>query len=157
MEIEVKEMPEYRVAAAPHTGPYTGIGGAFEKLFGWAGPNGFIGPFSTMLGVYYDDPKTTDADDLKSAACLTIADRIALPEGIDRRTIAGGRYAVGRATVYNNEFSKAWDEMGAWLESNGEWCPSGAPCYEIYRNNAMVDPERKWIVDICIPVKESNA
>ncbi|HBR95588.1 MAG TPA: hypothetical protein DEA90_15605 [Opitutae bacterium] len=38
-------------------------------------------------------------------------------------------------------------------------CDSGfeagdGPCFELYQNNGMEHPEGKWLVDICIPLKE---
>ncbi len=154
MNVEVKEMPDFHVAAIRHVGAYNQIGGAFERLFGWAGPAGVLGPNTTTLGVYWDDPTTKPEAELRSDACVTVPEGAEIqPEGIDTQVIPGGKYAVYHAEIHNNEFQEAWNAIFCeWLPTSG-YEPEDRVCYEIYLNNAMEDPEKKWVVDICIPVK----
>ena len=50
------------------------------------------------------------------------------------------------------EFPDAWHAMYDLVEEHGCCCGTGHH-YEIYQNNRDEHPEKKWIVDICIPVK----
>lgn len=152
MNVEVKEFPSQRVVAVPHRGPYHQIGGAFERLLQWAGPKGLIGTQSPPLGVYYDDPMQTPEDELRSAACIAAPDVTDLPDGFGWRELDGGEYAVARTEVFHNDFAGAWMRFNEWLQSNGTWRHTGGPCFEFYLNNAMEDPEKKWILDLCAPV-----
>ena len=53
----------------------------------------------------------------------------------------------------SSEYEKAWDMVfGVWLPDSG-YQPDDGPCYEHYLNNPKEHPEKKHIVDICIPVK----
>ena len=73
MKVEVREMPELRVAYVRNIGPYNTIGKAFERLCQWAGPRGLLGsPDAMMLGIYHDDPEVTDADKLRADACVVV-------------------------------------------------------------------------------------
>jgi AraC family transcriptional regulator len=153
MNVEVKEMPAYHVAFVRHIGPYPEIGGAFEKLFRWAGPTGVMGPGATVLGAYWDDPGETPAAELRSAACVTIASGTKVGEGIETQTLPVGNFAVCRCEIFDNDFKSAWESLlREWFPKSGLTMRPAA-CYEIYHNNAMEDPERKWIIDICVPVE----
>ncbi len=152
MNVEVKEMPAFHVAAIRHLGAYTQIGGAFGKLFEWAGPAGVLGPDTTTLGVYWDDPESTLEAELRSDACVTVPEGAVIEaEGVETQVIPGGKYAVYHTEIRNNEFGEAWNAIFCdWLPTSGyEYEPR--VCYEIYLNNAMEDPENKWILDICVP------
>lgn len=155
INIEIRQLPARRVVAAPHIGPYHLIGSAFERLFAWAGPRGMIGPDTVTLGVYYDDPATTPEGERRAAACVSAAASInpdQLPAGFDVREIPGGRYAVYHTEIRDNDFAGAWMRMSEWLRTNGEWRYASGPSLEIYLNDAMSDPEHKWVIEICAPV-----
>jgi len=151
MNVEVKDKPSYHVACVRHVGPYPEIGKAFERLFQWAGSSGVLDADSTTLGVYWDDPDSTPEHELRSDACVTVPDGTSVGEGLSTQVIEGGRFAVSHAVIYNNDFRTAWKELHEWIAANG-LALRNAVCYEIYLNNAMEDPDHKWIVDICIPV-----
>jgi len=48
------------------------IGQAFEKLFIYAGSHAQFTPNTRSIGLYYNDPKSTDINKLRSTACITI-------------------------------------------------------------------------------------
>jgi len=71
---------------------------------------------------------------------------------IGEMAVKKGKYAVGHFEVNHNEFQDAWDYMCAWTIENGYEAGEG-DYYEIYHNDNNTRPEKKFIVDICIPVK----
>src|SRR5262245_55967044 len=75
MDVEIKDMPELRVATVRQTGPYNQIPKAFERLGAIAGAAGLIRQASTMIAIYHDDPESTPQDQLRSDAGLVV------PEG----------------------------------------------------------------------------
>lgn len=155
MKIDIRSLPQYHVASIRHLGPYEGIGTCFSRLFAWAGPGGHVGPGSTTLGVYHDDPATIPPADFRSDACVTVRPGIEVPEGIVLQTLPAGEFAVWRTEVFNNAFGEAWHRfLSEGLPGCGRTPVTGA-CYEIYHNNAMTDPDRKWILDLCAPVAAS--
>lgn len=151
--VEVKQMPSYHVAYARHVGSYSGIGEAFGRLMKWAGPRGLVGADAAILGVYHDDPSVTDESKLQSSACLSVPAGTSVEGEIGEMEIAGGLYAAGHFEVSADEFGQAWDAVyGGWLPESGYQCDE-RPCYELYLNDHEQHPEKKFIVDICVPVK----
>lgn len=66
--------------------------------------------------------------------------------------IPGGKYAVGHFELSNREFQQVWNTMCLWLTESGYQQGDGNT-YELYHNYYKLRPEKKYIVDICIPVK----
>ncbi len=154
MEVEVTGMPELHVACVRHVGPYEsgGIGEAFSKLMEWAGPKGYC-KSGRVIGMYWDNPDVTPPEKCRSDACITVPEDAKVSGEIKLQTIPGGLYAVYHCEVYNNEFGKPWsDIMYEWLPGSG-YEMDERPRYEIYLNKGDEDPEGKWILDICVPVK----
>jgi AraC family transcriptional regulator len=150
-KIEIKEMPELRVAYVRHMGQYDQIGKAYEKLMRWAGPRGLLGPWTKTVTVYQDDPAVTAIEKVRQDACITLAHDVNVEGEVGKAMIAGGKYAVGRFQVDQKGFEKAWNTICLWLADNG-YQYSGSP-YELY-HNALDDIDGKnWDVEICIPVK----
>ncbi len=152
--VEVRELPELHVAYVRHTGAYNKISGAFGRLMKWAGPRGiFDNPEARLLAVYHDDSNVTEESKLRSSACVIVAKGTKVDGEVSLMTVPGGNFAVGHFEIAHDQFGDAW---GALL---GEWFPASGyqgddrMCYELYLNDPATHPERKFIVDICEPVK----
>lgn len=152
-QVEVKEMPELKLAQIRHQGSYSEIGKTFDKLMKWAGPRGLLNfPETKTAGIYYDSPRVTDASKLQSSACITIEDDIEVSGEVSKITIPKGKFAVGRFELKMNEYEQAWNSVSLWVPENNFEIRDGH-FHEIYHNDANQHPEGKFIVDICIPVK----
>jgi AraC family transcriptional regulator len=158
VEVAVKEMPERTVAYVRHIGPYKGdaqlFAGLFGKLMQWAGPRGFLGrPGTECLSVYHDDPSVTDEEKLRVSVCVTVPEDTTVDGEIGKMTVPGGRYAVGHFELSEGEYEDAWKAIyGGWLPQSG-FEPDQRPALELYLNNPEEHPEKKHVVDICIPVR----
>lgn len=152
--IEVKELPELLVAYVRHIGPYHLIGEAFGRLMRWAGPRGLLRfPETKSLAVYRDSPDTTEKEKLRSDACITVPEGTKVDGEVGLMRIPGGTFAVGRFEIAGNQFGEAWDAlMGGWLPGSG-YQPDDRMCYEVYLNDHEQHPQKKFIIDICEPVK----
>jgi AraC family transcriptional regulator len=152
--IEVKELPELHVAYVRHIGPYNRVGEAFGRLMRWAGPRGLLRfPETKSLAVYRDSPEVTEADKLRSDACITVPEGTKVDGEVGLLRIPGGKFAVGRFEIAANEFGEAWNVlMGGWLPGSG-WQPDDRMCYELYLNDHEQHPQKKFVIDICEPVK----
>lgn len=153
-EVEVKDLPELTVAYVRHIGPFPGVKDAFGKLMAWAGPRGLLRfPETKSLAVYHDNPDITDEAKLRSSACITVPAGTAVSGEVGTMTIPGGRFAVARFEVGAGEFGEAWDAFyGRWLPESG-FQPDDRMCYEVYLNDYRTHPQRKHVIDICMPVK----
>lgn len=47
---------------------------------------------------------------------------------------------------------QAWNTMCLWFTENG-YQPGNGSTYELYYNDHNEHPEKKFILDICIPVR----
>jgi AraC family transcriptional regulator len=156
ISFEVKEMPEFHLAFVEHIGPYQEDGALFDfllnQLVAWAGPKGLFNFPETALIIVYGDESSPDAPP-SMRMCIGIPEGTPMPEGIREMTIPGGKHAVGRFEIGNNEFGKAWSLMYGDLIPTHGGRPGPGSAYEIKLNDSDEHPEHKHIVDICIPVE----
>ncbi len=151
-KIEIKEMPEMKVVYVRHTGQFNQIGKAYEKLMKWAGPRGLLNfPQTKTITFYHDDPSVTAIEKVRQDACITVATDVKVEGEIGKGVIPAGKYAVGRFQIDEKGFEKAWNTMCLWLTESG-YQPNGNS-YELYYNSAEEDMQKKFDLDICIPVK----
>ena len=153
MDVEIIEMPELRVGAVPHVGPYNQISQAFGRLGAIAGPAGlFRQPGAAMIALYHDDPDSTPPDQLRSDAAIVVPEGVPLPAGLVEQRIAAGRYA---RTVHVGPYEQLGDVwarfMGEWLPASGHRLGAGAS-YEIYRNDPTKVPAAGLITELYISI-----
>jgi AraC family transcriptional regulator len=151
-DVEIRDLPAHRVAGIRHEGPYQEIGGTFERLMVRAGALGLIGPETLFVGVYYDDPGTVAAKDLRSDACISVPGGFAGAEDLRVFDLAGGRHAVLRFQGPYSELEKPYNWLYRdWLPGSGE-IAADRPPFEIYLNDCRVLPPPEWLTDICLPL-----
>jgi len=152
-EIEIKEMPELKLVYTSHLGAFNQIGIAYGKLMQWAGPRGLLeSPDLKTVTVYHDNPEVTEMDKLRQSACITVEGDVKTEGEFGNLTVPGGKYVVGRFEITELEFEQAWNSVCVWLSKSG-YQPSDGLTYELYHNDHEEHPERKFILDICMPVK----
>lgn len=153
MDVRLENVDQLRVAFVRHVGPYDQVGPAWEKLMGWAGPRGLLGPNMRMLGISHDDPEITPPDKLRYDACIVVDDHVE-PEGdVGVQEIAGGEYAV---TTHHGPYEKFGETyatlFGQWLPAHTRE-PLNAPCFEAYLNNPQQTAPEDLRTDIYVPLK----
>ncbi len=115
MNVDIKTLPELRVATVRHVGPYNQIPEAFGRLGKIGGPAGlFRQPGAAMIALYYDDPESTPQDQLRADAAVAVPDGVPLPEGLGEERIRAGRYAT---TVHVGPYERLGD---TWARFMGE-------------------------------------
>ena len=152
MNIEIREIPPRRIACVSHRGPYHLIGKAFGELGAWAQEAGAqAGP---MLGVYYDHPGATPAEELRSDAGLVVPAEFATDDPrVHVVDLPGGTYAVGTHVGSYEGLPNAWAELtGKWLPLSG--CTlAAAPALEVYLDDCAVVPAEQVRTEICLAVQ----
>ncbi|MDB4892305.1 MAG: Transcriptional regulator, AraC family [Gemmatimonadetes bacterium] len=154
MDVEIKNLPALRVAAVRHIGPYLQINEAFERLGQIAGRAGLIQPPDTeMVALFYDDPDSTPADQLRSDAGITVPPNATLPAGLTEHHVPAGAYASTVHVGPYEQLGDAWARlMGEWLPSSGRRINGDAPSYEVYLNTPMTVPKNELRTEIRIPL-----
>lgn len=158
ISVEVKTMPALNVAYVRHIGQYQGMAEVFTDLFKrlmlWAQPRDLVRPPTTqVLSVYHDDPNITIDAKLRVDACISVPEGTSAHGEVGTMVVPGGRFAVGRFELGEQEYGQAWSTiMAGWLPDSG-YQPDDRLCYELFHNDCSTHPERKAIVDICVPVR----
>jgi AraC family transcriptional regulator len=154
MTLDITTLPAYRLAALRHTGAYSKIGPAFRELGAIAGRAGlFAHPDAIMIGVYYDDPRTTPPEMLRSAAGVSIAPDAAVPDGLEEVCVPAGPFAIAKHVGPYEDLPKAWTEISQTLMPSSGEKRRPAACYEIYRNDPTNTAPADLITEICIPIE----
>ena len=149
----VKTMPELQLAYINHQGNINLIGNTYGKLMQWAFPKGLMQQENLrMVTIYHDSPKTTAPDKVRISACMTLETSVNPSEEVQLRTLPATKCVVARFEIITEEFEKAWENSFIWMNEHGYKKGPQDP-FGIYYNNPEEHPEKKCIVDICIPVE----
>ncbi len=153
MEVNIRKVEAMPLACVRHVGPYEECKPAWEKICAWAGPKGLLGPDTTFIGIYHDDPNTTPKEQLRSDACITCAGTEGMDGEVKTGNIPAGEYAVYRHVGPYDKLKDSWDAMvNDWLPSSGKKYKEGT-CFEMYMNDPETTPPEELITDIYLPVE----
>jgi len=152
-QIEVKGLPEMKLAGIMHIGKPEMIRYSYERLFKWAYSKGITDSKDfKAVTIYHDNPRITETSKVRQSACVTINREFSADHDIVPLAIPKGKFAVGRFEISSVQFLKAWESMCVWVIENGHGFRDG-DYFEIYHNDYRTHPEKKFFVDICIPIK----
>lgn len=148
--IGIEEMPQRNLAYVSCTGPQN-LENAYTQLVGWATPKGLMDEQPTLITIYHDSFKLTEAPKVRLSACLELHQTQKAEGAVGLTSLEAGKCVVGRFTIGLGEFEKAWTGLFLWMNQNGYTKANREP-FEIYHNNFKEHPEKKAIVDLCIPI-----
>jgi len=156
-EVQVRRLEPATLAYLRHIGPYKGDTGLFrrlfEQLFAWAGPRGLMGQDARYLSLFQDNPNLTAAARQRMEVALTVPAGTAPSGEIGIQTLESGLYATARVYVPIEDYAEQWNRLVAdWLPGSG-YQPDHRPAMEFYLNNPDTDPEGRYHVEICLPVR----
>ena len=153
MKIRLEDFPKMNLAQVKITGRFEEIGGAYEKLFSWAGPKGIINPPATKtMTVYHNSHEELKDNNVEQSACISVENPVKEEMGVENLLFPGGKYVVGSFEISNDEFAASWDAVCKWMDDNGHKMAKNYP-FELYHNNHEDHPEKKHVVDICVPIE----
>jgi AraC family transcriptional regulator len=157
LPVRVRKLAPVRIAYLRHLGPYKGdttlFRRLFQKLFAWADPRGLLAPPMQYLSLFEDNPNFTPAAKQRLEVALIVPAGTEPSGDIGIRNLDGGLYATARVRVRIEDYAAQWDSLvGDWLPGSG-YQPDHRPALEFYWNNPDTDPEGKYDVEICLPVR----
>lgn len=150
------------------TGEYSSLdfGSAFTRLWAEVKTQGLFSAGIEHIGIYHDDPGSTDPGKLRADICLVIRKPAVAAGEVRVKTIPGGRYAVFTHIGPYNEVGAVYDAIyGEWVPANctcGDDCPCGDDCkcalrdepvFEKYCNDPVKTAPEKLKTEIYIPIK----
>jgi AraC family transcriptional regulator len=152
MIVEIKELPERRVATITHVGPYNRISEAFARLNDVQGLKELFTERPIMLAIYHDDAETTPPSELRSEAGLVVPAGVKLPPGVDEQRLPAGRYATTLHIGPYAQLGDVWARfMGEWLPRSGQRMAHGST-FEVYRNTPEEVPSEQLETELYIPL-----
>jgi AraC family transcriptional regulator len=152
MNVAIKDLPELRLAAVRHIGPYNRIAEAFQRLEQITADTTLSRrPDREMLALYHDDPEAVPVDQLRSDAAFTVPNDVELPSGVTEIRIPAGRYAFTTYVGPYTGLGDVWAQlMGGWLPQSGHRV--AGPSFEIYRNTPLDTPPEKLETELYLPI-----
>ncbi|MCW5706029.1 AraC family transcriptional regulator [Shinella sp.] len=152
-DVTIRTIPEQTLLAVAHSGSYMGIGKAFEALHGALFSRNLFRPDMRMIGVFLDDPDLVAEEELRSFACVTADATIPAEAPLDRRTLAGGDYAVLRHQGPYADMGAAYRWLyGTWLPASGRSIRDEV-MFEAYLNNPREVAPNALLTEICLPLQ----
>jgi len=154
LKVSVELMPSFQVAYVRHFGLYgPTVRRAWATLFKWAGPRGLLRPEAKPIGVYHDDPMITPGESCRYDACIPVPPETRAEGQVGRTEIPSQTCGVAFFEGIEDELPKAYiDLYSRWLPGSG-YQPGDVPAYDVYLNDPDADPEGKFRMKICVPVK----
>ncbi len=160
--VEVCQLPGYYLACSEYRGDFQGNDEIYDvildPLLNWAVSEGLwdFPNWTKMILIYPDDPETVPKNQQRLWLGITVPEGTEVPEGITIRRIDPGLYAVGRFELAASEFGRAWGYLlGEWIPGHG-YIPAEGYSFEIKKNDSDRHPEKKHLVDICVPVRRAE-
>jgi AraC family transcriptional regulator len=150
-KIEIREINTMNLACASCNGPQN-LQKAYQKILGWATPLNLVNESSKMLTIYHDSFKVTEPEKVRMSACLILEEAVELNPQVESRIIEKGKFLVGHFEITMIEFEKSWTGLFLWMNENGYEKEANKEPFEIYHNNPNEHPDKKAIVDLCIPI-----
>ncbi len=106
-----------------------------------------------FICIYYDDPKVTAEDKLRTDVCLTLLKPVQPKGEIGAREIPGGKYAVFRYQGPYSDLSAVYDTIYAhWLPESG-YKIGNSRGFEKYINSPEDTKPEDLVTEICIPIE----
>ncbi len=141
--VEIKTLPDVRVAYMRHVGPYgdAGIEQTWQRFATWCSQNGLMDKGRAMYGISRYD------------ACIEV-DANFQPQGeIGVQVLRGGSFACAQFASAPTEIHEAWLTLCKWLPESGFQAADAAPI-ELYRKDAGADDGKgAFTCTLCMPVK----
>lgn len=150
--IEILELPKKNLAYVTQIG-VEGIDKAFQRIVKWATPKELLKKSGTnVCRVFHDSFKFTDEDKVRMSIGILTEHALEEDSEIELSTMPQAKYIVGHFIIEPVEFEQSWNSLFIWMNDNGYKKADHNP-FEIYHNNYQEHPQKKCIVDLCIPVE----
>jgi AraC family transcriptional regulator len=151
--VVVESLPERRCAGIDHTGSYMEIDHAMVRLFTELVARHALPAQLAMIGVFFDDPDFGPEEELRSRACLPVANSVTIEAPLVETVLRGGPYAKLSYTGPYADMRGAYRWfLGVWLPASG-YEPDDAPIFESYLNDPREVPQNELRTDVHLPLK----
>ena len=143
-------IPSFSLAYLQVTGSEN-LPAAFGHIISLCTPLQLIHSQSKMITIFHHSFRDTPADKVEMSAGIIVPNStLSIPQ-MNLSTIDTAKYLVGHYEIGMTEFELKWKELFHYLNTHGYQKATQDP-FEIYYNNYNDHPQKKCIVDMCIPL-----
>lgn len=147
-DVETITIDKINLAGFNHIGDYMDIGNTFEKLFMTAGSMNLLRDNTRSIGIYYDDPKTVNTNELRSMACVSVENQQTIDNQFEKISIPAGKCVSVLFKGPYAELEKPYDWLfGHWVPENNKEIADFPP-FEEYLNNPKTTPPNELLTRI---------
>ena len=154
MNIQVVQLDPFNIVMLRHTGPYDQIEPVFERLWKWIEAENI--PVFRTLGLYWDNPDYTPADQLRSAAAVEVSSGVQVNDtlglGLETFTMPGGSYATTRWVGRYDELGPLWSRFAQQAEKKARNGVPDSPAFEVYVNDPEDTPPDELVTELYMPI-----
>ncbi len=149
----IKYLDEVNLAYIRHIGDYKKVDKTWRKLVkvGWS--HNILDQYTKLYGIYYDDPEITQESNLRFDACFEIEESQKFYKGLSYRKTDKGKYLIFRCTCELKHLPAAYDLIYGDYILNQNIELEDRPVLEIYLTSPAFHIQKKYITEICIPIK----
>ena len=155
IEVTVSKTKPMTVAFLSMKGPYTLIGEAFGKLYGWIGEKGLI-PAGPPSGVYFNSLDQVPAEELVWELRCPIIGDVALSgpdeQGLGAKTVEEVEVAYTLHKGPFNQVGPVYGALVAWITGNGY--EIAGPSEEVYLSDPGSTPPGELLTEVRFSVKK---
>jgi len=153
--VDIKTIQNIPVLYIRYIGAYKGNSDLFMKLFtklySYGNENNILSSKTKWFAIYHDFGELTEESKLRLSVALSLEKNYKPTEEFGITEISGGKYAIGKFFLNEDEYQKAWNYMFyKWLPESG-YIPDDKPCFEYYPISKNPENSRRE-VEIYIPI-----
>ncbi len=154
--VTMHRLPEQRVVAVAHRGPYSAISEAFAELDRLVRPSTLLSlPGLQLVAIHHDDPEAKSPAELRADAGLVVPADAVAPPGLDEVLIPAGLYARAVHLGPYETLGDTWSRlMGGWLGTS-DYRVGHGPSYERYVNMPMDVAPSELETELYVPIVEA--
>ncbi|QDU35033.1 Transposon Tn10 TetD protein [Poriferisphaera corsica] len=153
VEVSIKNLDPIPVAYLRHIGDYMGVGETFSRLEQTLAQQKLKPNDSISLGIYHDDPDTTETEKLRADICASVSSDFKPFDDIGFQTVPAGKYAVAVHRGPYHKLKETYNAFyGSWLPNSGH-TPRNQPPFEIYVTDPATTAPEDLITEIHMPIE----
>ncbi len=127
--------------------------GTWQRLWQFVKENKLYSAGIEHICFYYDDPKVTESDKLRTDICLVVHKPAVAKGEVGVKELGGGKYAVFHYQGPYEQLGSVYDTIyGKWLPEGG-YQIRNAPVFEKYLNNPKDTTPEKLKTEIYVPIE----
>ncbi len=157
-EVEIKALPETRVAYMRFVGAYgsPGVTDLWRRFESWRERQGLTSPPRRLIGIAQDNPNITPPGRTRYDACIEVGSDFLPRDQVGIQTIRGGRYGCAPFKGPAAEIRPAWIRFLTRALPDAGLQPDLAPAIEIYPPDFTVDPRTgSFSCLLCMPLRSA--